>query len=110
MPDIDRVNLDGTTTYDIIAKTGRGIVRGTMNTTTSTSTAFVVSADSGIESLYDGLTIAVKNTKVASASGCTLNLNGLGAKSIWLSQSNSACTTHWGLNQTYLSYLPIIHW
>jgi hypothetical protein len=26
----------------------------------------------------------------------------LGAKSIWTSQSNSACTTHWGLNQTYL--------
>lgn len=102
MAEIDRVNLDNTTTYDIISKTGRGLVRATMNTSTSTSTAFVVTADSGIESLYDGLTIVVKNTKIASASGCTLDLNGLGAKSIWLSQSNSACTTHWGLNQTYL--------
>ena len=102
MPDIDRVNLDNNTTYDIISKTGRGLVRATMNDSTSTSTAFVVTADSGIESLYDGLTIVCKNTKVASASGCTIDLNGLGAKRIWVSQGNGYCTTHWGLNATYI--------
>ena len=68
-----------------------------MDDTSSTSTAFVVAAD-GITSLYDGLTIIVKNTKIASASGCTLNLNNLGAKRIRLSQGNAYCTTHWGLN------------
>ena len=75
------------------------IHRATMETS-STATAFVLTAD-GIDSLYDGLIITCKNTKIASASGCTINLNGLGAKSIWLSQNNSACTTHWGLNHTY---------
>jgi hypothetical protein len=76
------------------------IHRATMDSS-STATAFVLTAD-GIDSLYDGLIITCKNTKVASASGCTINLNGLGAKSIWTSQDNGACTTHWGLNQTYL--------
>ena len=79
--------------------TANGIHRATMETS-STATAFVLTADD-IDSLYDGLIITCKNIKVASASGCTINLNGLGAKSIWLSQANSACTTHWGLNQTY---------
>ena len=79
--------------------TTNGIHRATMETS-STATAFVLTAD-GIDSLYDGLIITCKNTKIASASGCTINLNGLGAKSIWLSQNNSACTTHWGLNHTY---------
>lgn len=80
------------------------IHRATMNTTTSTATAFVVDTSSpeSVTNLYDGLTIVCKNTKIASASGCTLNLNGLGAKRIWLSQSNGYCTTHWALNQTYI--------
>ena len=78
------------------------IVRGTMNNDSSTATAFVVSATATITALYDGLTLIIKNTKVASAANCTLNINGLGAKRIWLSQSNSYCTTHWALNQTYL--------
>lgn len=78
------------------------IVRGTMDNDSSTSTAFVVSASNTITSLYDGLTFIIKNTKVASAANCTLNINNLGAKRIWCSQSNGYCTTHWGLNQTYL--------
>ena len=67
MANLDQIQLPDNTTYDIISKTGRGLVRATMNDTISTSTAFVVEA-SGITSLYDGLTIVVKNTKVASAS------------------------------------------
>ena len=86
---IDGFTNPNNTTYDIVSKTGRG------------STAFVVTA-SGITSLYDGLTIVVKNIKVASASNCTLELNSLGAKRIWLSQTNAYCTTHWELNQTYI--------
>lgn len=80
------------------------IHRVTMNTTTSTATAFVVNTSSpeSVTNLYDGLTIVCKNTKIASATNCTLNLNGLGAKRIWLSQGNSYCTTHWALNQTYI--------
>lgn len=78
------------------------IVRGTMNNDSSTSTAFVVSASNTITSLYDGLAFIIKNTKVTSATNCTLNVNDLGAKRIWLSQSNSYCTAHWAKNQTYL--------
>jgi len=84
-----------------LAKKSGGIYRATMDTTTSTATAFVVTADD-ITELYDGITLIIKNTKIASASGCTLNLNGLGAKRIWCSQDNGYCTTHWSLNQTYL--------
>ena len=102
MPDIDRVNLDNNTTYDIISKTGRGLVRATMNDSTSTSTAFVVTADSGIESLYDGLTIVCKNTKVASASGFTVNLNSLGAKTVWTSFENVQAATIWSLGKTFV--------
>ena len=70
----------------------------------STSTGFIVTLDPlNIGStLYDGMTLIIKNTKVASASGCKLSFNGGAAKPIWLSQSNSACTTHWGKNQTYM--------
>ena len=76
--------IKGTTT------SSAGLIRATMGNT-STSTAFVATANE-ITSLYDGLTIVVKNTVVASESGCTLNLNGLGAKRIWLSQANGYCT------------------
>ena len=78
------------------------IVRGTMVNDSSSATAFVVSAPSAVNILYDGLTFIIKNTKVASAANCTININNLGAKRIWCSQSNGYCTTHWGLNQTYL--------
>ena len=101
MADISKVKMpNNSTTYDIISKTGRGIVRCETDSS-STSTAFVVTV-SGINSLYDGIILCIKNTKVKSAANCTINLNGLGAKRIWLSQSNDYCTTHWGLNTTYL--------
>ena len=102
MPDyIDGFTSSNNTTYDLVSKTGRGLVRATMDSSTSTATAFVVSA-TGITELYDGLTIVVKNTKVASDTNCTLKLNNTDAKRIWLSQANSYCTTHWGLNQTFI--------
>lgn len=102
MPDyIDGFTSPNNTTYDLVSKTGRGLVRATMDSSTSTATAFVVSA-TGITELYDGLTIVVKNTKVASDTNCTLKLNNTDAKRIWLSQANSYCTTHWGLNQTFI--------
>ena len=68
---------------------------------TSTTTAFVVNA-TGVTALTDGLILCIKNTISASASGCTINVNNLGAKSIWLSEANSACTTQWKANTTYL--------
>ena len=46
---------------------------------TSTSTAFTAQID-GITEYYDGLTIMLKNGVVTSASGFTIDINGLGAK------------------------------
>lgn len=100
MANISKITLPSGTTYDVISKTGRGIIRCETDST-STSTAFVVTVD-GLTELYNGIILLIKNTKVTSATNCTLNVNGLGAKRIWLSQSNGYCTTHWGLNQTYL--------
>ena len=45
---------------------------------TSTSTAFTATIP-GITSYYDGLTVILYNGKVTSASGYTININGLGA-------------------------------
>lgn len=94
--DIDGVTAGGET-YDIVSKISRGLVRATMEST-STNKAFVITAP-GITELYDGCTVIVKNTVIASTKNCTFNLNNLGAKRIWLSQDNAYCTTHWGLNQ-----------
>ena len=94
--DIDGVTAGGET-YDIVSKISRGLVRATMEST-STNKAFVITAP-GITELYDGCTVIVKNTVIASTKNCTFNLNNLGAKRIWLSQDNVYCTTHWGLNQ-----------
>ena len=53
---------------------------------TSTSTAFTVTVP-GITELRDGVACFVNNTKVTSAAGCTLDVNGLGAKRIYSSMS-----------------------
>lgn len=66
----------------------------------STATAFVATID-GITELVDGVCCILANTKVKSASGCTLNVNGLGAKPIYRPDvAGSAVTTHWALNVT----------
>lgn len=46
---------------------------------TSTATAFTAQID-GITKYYDGLAIMLKNGVITSASGFTININGLGAK------------------------------
>lgn len=97
---INNITDSAGTTHDLYSKTTGGVIRATMEST-STAKAFVLTAPN-ITSLYDGLTIVAKNTVVASVSGCTISLNGLDAKGIWLSQSNSACTTHWAKNATYI--------
>ena len=98
MGDISKVKMPDGSVNDLISKTTRGIARAEL-TNATTSTAFVATAP-GVTALYDGLTIICKNTKVASATGCTLNLNGLGAKRIRRSERNSYVTTDWQVNYT----------
>lgn len=69
---------------------------------TSTSTKFTAQIP-GITEYYDGLTILLKNGVVTSASGFTLDINGLGAKG---SYSNLAAetrdTTIFNINYTMM--------
>lgn len=69
---------------------------------TSTSTVFTATVD-GVTELADGVAVILSNGVVASASGCTLNVNGLGAKPIYRAQTlDSAVTTHFALAYTCL--------
>lgn len=69
---------------------------------TSTSTAFTATV-SGITALTDGVCVWLTNGVVTSAAGCTLNINSLGAKPIYASQSAAtAITTQFNINYTAL--------
>ena len=92
MADISKIALPDGSSYDLISKQTYGVFRGAVDDT-STSTAFTATI-SGITQLYDGLTISLKNTRVNSAARCTLNINNLGAKTVWASQLNAALTVN----------------
>lgn len=96
MANVSKLQGTNNTTYDIVSKITRGIAVASMGSS-STATAFVATADN-ITSLYDGCAILLKNTVIRSASGCTINLNSLGAKRIKLAQTNGYVTTHYLLN------------
>lgn len=70
-------DTDGST-YDIKSKVTNGILYGHVDAS-STATNFTASIP-GVTEYYDGLAILLKNGVVTSASGFTLNINGLGAK------------------------------
>ena len=84
------------TTYDIRGQ----IYFGTIDST-STATVFT-SQISGITEYFDGLTVYLFNNKITTASGITLNINSLGAKTMWMSNSNTKLTTQWAINTGYL--------
>ena len=100
MADIHKIAFPDGSSYDLISKKTYGIFRGAVDNT-STATAFTATI-SGITELYDGLTISLKNLVVTSASGCTLNINNLGAKGIWASQQNTAITNNFYKNGQFL--------
>lgn len=69
---------------------------------TSTSTAYTAQID-GITELRDGVCAYIRNGIVTSATGCTLNVNGLGAKPIYQTlAAATAVTTAFNVNYTYL--------
>lgn len=59
---------------------------------TSTATAFTATVP-GITSLYDGVCVYLKNGVISSASGWTLDINGLGALPVYQSQALASRTT-----------------
>lgn len=69
---------------------------------TSTSTAFTATV-SGITALTDGTSVMLRNGRVTSAAGFTLNVNGLGAKPVYSSMADAtADTTIFNINYTML--------
>ena len=78
-----------------------GILRSQVDAS-STSTAFSANVN-GVTELRDGVCILLTNGVVDSASGCTLNINSLGAKPIYSTlSSSSAITTEFKQNYTML--------
>lgn len=69
---------------------------------TSTSTVMTATVP-GVTELKDGTTVMLKNGVITSASGVTLNINGLGAKPIYSSMAaSSAISTVFNINYTML--------
>ena len=68
---------------------------------TSTATEFTAQID-GITEYFDGLTILLKNGVIASATGCTIDINGLGAKGMWASYELARVTTAFNVTRIFV--------
>lgn len=101
MADISKIQLPNGNEYDLKDTVARVTIPYGAVDSTSTSTAFTATVD-GITELKDGVCVYLDNNVVASASGWTLNINGLGAKPVYFSSSNTRTTTHFGVAVTAL--------
>ena len=108
MPSASDVGALADTTLYAGSKTAGGpadkAVSIPMGSLDASSTSTVMKADvTGITELRNGVLMWLKNGVVSSASGVTLNINNLGAKPIYSSQSaSSAITTLFNINYTAL--------
>lgn len=92
--------IDGDS-YDIRSKLTNGILYAQVDST-STATVFTATIP-GVTAYYDGLTIMLKNGVVTSASGFTININGLGAKKAYNNMAAATAeTTLFNINYTML--------
>lgn len=77
------------------------IPKGSLDST-STSTAMTATVP-GIDALFNGVCVWLTNGVVTSASGFTININGLGAKPVYQSQAAATrSTTIFNINYTAL--------
>lgn len=84
-----------------VAKKTMSIPFGKVDST-SASTVFTASVD-GITELTDGVCVYLRNDVVTSASGWTLNINGLGAKPVYSSMADATrVTTTFNVNYTMM--------
>ena len=86
--DPDEIKYAGSATSGGSATVTEGIPYGTVDST-STATAFTATVV-GITELKDGTVVLLKNGVITSASGFTIDVNGLGAKPVY---SNMAAAT-----------------
>ena len=88
LKDLIPTTYAGSSTAGGTATKSAGILYGHVNST-STATVFTATVD-GLASYYDGACIMLRNGVVTSASGFTLNVNGLGALPVY---TNMAAAT-----------------
>lgn len=88
---ISKVTTTDNNEYDIKSKVTAAIPYGECDST-STATAFTATVD-GITSLYDGVTVMLRNGVVTSASGFTININNLGAKPVYSNMATGNTVT-----------------
>ena len=102
MADISKITLLDSNTYnfkDVVAR--QTLPRATIDST-STATVFTATIE-GITELRDGVCCILFNNVIKSAANCTLNINNLGAKPIYLpTAAASRVSTHWSLNYTMM--------
>ncbi len=102
MSDISKITLPSGDIYDLKDVLARQTIPFGQVDSTSTSTAFTATVP-GITELKDGVIMLLKNGVITSASGFTININGLGAKPVY---SNMAAatreTTLFNINYTLL--------
>ena len=98
MANISAIKLPDNSNYDLRAS---AIPYGIVDAT-STATAYTVSVP-GITALEDGVICILKNGVITSASGFTINVNGLGAKPVYSNMAAaSAETTIFNVNYTMI--------
>lgn len=98
---VSKIKDSNNSTYNIKAYKTAAIPFGQVDST-STATAFTATVD-GIDSLYDGVCVWLRNGVVKSAAGCTIDINQLGAKPIYSSMSSgTAVSTTFAVDYTML--------
>ena len=99
---ISDIILPDESQYNLKDKIARASIPFSTTDFSSTSTVFKATVE-GITELKSGVACYIMNTKVTSASDCTININGLGAKPLYLpTAAASRVTTQFTLNYTWL--------
>ena len=94
---VEAVQLSPGTTYNSSASIPWAIVDST-----STATAFTATVPN-VLALKNGTTVILMNNKITSASNCTLNINNLGAKPIYMTNAAATrVTTQFQVNKTWM--------
>ena len=89
-------------TYEIKDKVARQTIPFGTTDFSSTSTAYTATVE-GITELRSGVACYIMNTKVTSASGFTVDINGLGAKPVYaVTAAATRLTTQFTVNYTWL--------
>lgn len=102
MSDISTITDISGTTYDLKDSLARQIIPWGVVDSTSTSTVFTATVPS-ITELKNGTVCIIMNNKVTSATGCTININNLGAKPMYMpTAAATIVTTQFAVNYVWM--------